>query len=102
MILTVVIANSRLKKREVDQMKTLVAGKTTTSKTDTASLIKGDEQEKRDVFARYVLGKDLTERLRDYIEQAGMDWDPARTSIYRCCSPYSDSMCSGMWSRAGR
>ena len=80
MILTVVIANSRLKKREVDQMKTLVSGKTTTSKSgDDTSLIKGEGSETRDVFAKYVLGKNLTEKLRDYIEQAGMDWDPART-----------------------
>ena len=79
MVLTVVIANNRLKKREVDQMKTLVAGKATTKKETDTSLIKEDDSEKRDVFARYVLGKDLTEKLRDYIEQAGMDWDPART-----------------------
>ena len=32
MVLTVVIANSRLKKREIDQMKTLVAGKSTSQK----------------------------------------------------------------------
>ncbi len=79
MVLTIVIANNRLKKREVDQMKTLVAGKATTKKEADTSLIKDDDSEKRDVFARYVLGKDLTEKLRDYIEQAGMDWDPART-----------------------
>ena len=79
MVITVVIANSRLKKREIDQMKTLVAGKSTSKKTDDTSLIKGEGSEKRDVFAQYVLGKDLTEKLRDYIEQAGMDWDPART-----------------------
>ena len=79
MVLTVVIANNRLKKREVDQMKTLVAGKAKTKKETDTSLIKEDDSEKRDVFARYVLGKDLTEKLRDYIEQAGMDWDPART-----------------------
>ena len=79
MVLTVVIANSRLKKREIDQMKTLVAGKSTSKKRDETSLIKGEGSEKRDVFAQYVLGKDLTEKLRDYIEQAGMDWDPART-----------------------
>ena len=79
MVLTIVIANNRLKKREVDQMKTLVACKATTKKEADTSLIKDDDSEKRDVFARYVLGKDLTEKLRDYIEQAGMDWDPART-----------------------
>ena len=79
MVLTVVVANSRLKKREVDQMKTLVAGKATTNKKTDTSLIKEEDSEKRDIFARYVLGKDMTEKLRDYIEQAGMDWDPART-----------------------
>ncbi len=79
MIFTVVIANSRLKKREVDQMKKLVEGKTTTKKADDTSLIKGDDSDKKDVFAQYLLGKNLTEKLRDYIEQAGMDWDPART-----------------------
>ena len=80
MVLTVVIANNRLKKREIDQMKTLVAGKSTSQKkADDTSLIKGEGSEKRDVFAQYVMGKDLTEKLRDYIEQAGMDWDPART-----------------------
>ena len=81
MILTVVIANNRLKKREVDQMKSLVAGKTTIKKADDTTLIKGEGTDNTDVFAKYVLGKNLTEKLRDYIEQAGLDWDPAR-SVY--------------------
>ena len=31
------------------------------------------------MFVQMFLGKKLNERLRDYIEQAGLDWDPART-----------------------
>ena len=34
---------------------------------------------KRQAVAQFVLGSNLTERLRSYIEQAGLDWDPART-----------------------
>ena len=78
-ILTVVIANNVMRKRDVDQMKDLVAGKAPREeKAATASLMKTDTKPKREVFARMVLGQDLNAKLRTFIEQAGVDWDPAR------------------------
>jgi len=80
MIITVVVANTVLKKRDVDQMKTLVSGRASQvgGKSDTP-LMKGKNESKREAVARFVLGSSMTEKLRSYIEQAGLDWDPART-----------------------
>ena len=80
MIITVVVANSVLRKRDVDQMKTLVSGRSPRmgAKGETP-LMKDKTVNKREAVARFVLGSSLTERLRSYIEQAGLDWDPART-----------------------
>ena len=80
MIITVVVANSVLRKRDVDQMKTLVSGRATPAgvKGETP-LMKDKAVNKRDAVAQLVLGSNLTEKLRSYIEQAGLDWDPART-----------------------
>ena len=80
MIITVVVANSVLRKRDVDQMKTLVSGRTTPAgvKGETP-LMKDKAVNKREAVAQFILGSNLTEKLRSYIEQAGLDWDPART-----------------------
>jgi tight adherence protein B len=43
------------------------------------TLIKSDASSARQAIARLFLGKNLNEKLRDYIEQGGLDWDPART-----------------------
>lgn len=78
-IFTVVIASNVMRKRDVDQMKDLVSGKAPQQpKEGAASLMKKDTKPKREVFARMVLGQDLNARLRTFIEQAGVDWDPAR------------------------
>ena len=41
--------------------------------------MKQKTESKREAVARFFLGSSLTEKLRNYIEQAGLDWDPART-----------------------
>ena len=80
MIITVVVANSVLRKRDVDQMKTLVSGKAIPAGVKgEAPLMKDKAVNKREAVAQFVLGLNLTEKLRSYIEQAGLDWDPART-----------------------
>lgn len=79
-IFTAVVATNVMRKRDVDQMKDLVSGKAPRPKAGagSASLMKTDKQPKREVFARMVLGQDLNQKLRNFIEQAGVDWDPAR------------------------
>lgn len=83
MVGAIVFANNFMRKREVDEMKDLVSGKTTKSKAKTSdgsgSLLKNEKLSPRDLIAQTFLGQNLNQRLRDYIEQAGMDWDPART-----------------------
>ena len=81
MVLTIFVANSMVRKRDIDQMKSLVSGKNAAGrKADSGpSLIKSETPTPREVVAQYFLGKNLNQKLRDYIEQAGMDWDPART-----------------------
>ena len=80
MIITVLVANSVLRKRDVEQMKTLVSGKVTQmGKKGETPLMKQKTESKREAVARFFLGSSLTEKLRTYIEQAGLDWDPART-----------------------
>jgi tight adherence protein B len=81
MTLAMVIANNVMRKRDIDQMKDLVSGKTsaTGAAADTPTLIKSDKITPRQMFAQMFLGKNMNEKLRDYIEQAGLDWDPART-----------------------
>jgi tight adherence protein B len=78
MVITIVVSNSVMRKRDLDQMKNLVSGKGVSSPTATA-LMKADTSISREKIARMVLGKDLNEKVRDYIEQAGLSWDPART-----------------------
>ena len=73
------IANNVMRKRDVDQMRDLVSGKQpTTDKATSASLMKTDSKPTREVVARALLGQDLNQKLRTFIEQAGVDWDPAR------------------------
>ena len=80
MIVTVLVANTVLRKRDVDQLKTLVSGRMTPmGKKGDTPLMKQDTENKREAVARFFLGSNLTEKLRTYIEQAGLDWDPART-----------------------
>ena len=83
MVGAIFFANNFMRKREVNEMKDLVSGKTKTKKNKTGeasgSLLKNEKLSPRDLIAQTFLGQNLNQRLRDYIEQAGMDWDPART-----------------------
>lgn len=83
MVGAIVFANNFMRKREVAEMKDLVSGKSTKKKKgsgeDSGSLLKDEKLGAREMLAQSFLGKDMNQRLRDYIEQAGMDWDPART-----------------------
>ena len=83
MVGAIVFANNLMRKREVNEMKDLVSGKTKKSKSKageaSGSLLKNEKLSPRDLIAQTFLGQNLNQRLRDYIEQAGMDWDPART-----------------------
>ena len=82
MVLTVVIANRAFRKRDVDQMKSIVTGRAQVEQgAETTPLMKKQRPASRDAVANVVLGKNLTERMRDYIEQAGLDWDPTRTIL---------------------
>ena len=80
MVLTGVIANRAFRRRDLDQMKSIVAGRAPVEQgAEATPLMKKQRPTSRDAVAHVVLGKKLTERMRDYIEQAGLDWDPART-----------------------
>ena len=80
MVLTAVIANRFFRRRDVEQMQSMVAGRAPAGQNaETTPLMKKETPASRDAVARVVLGKNLTEKMRDYIEQAGMDWDPTRT-----------------------
>ena len=80
MVLTAVMANRFFRRRDVEQMQSMVAGRDPAGRdAQTTPLMKKETPASRDAVARVVLGKNLTERMRDYIEQAGMDWDPTRT-----------------------
>ena len=80
MVLTAVIANRFFRRREVEQMQSMVAGRAPAGRNaETTPLMKKETPASRDAVAHVVLGKNLTEKMRDYIEQAGLDWDPTRT-----------------------
>ena len=80
MVLTVVIANRFFRRRGVEQMQSMVAGRAPAGRNaETTPLMKKETPASRDAVAHVVLGKNLTEKMRDYIEQAGLDWDPTRT-----------------------
>ena len=80
MVLTVVIANRFFRRRGVEQMQSMVAGRAPAGRNaETTPLMKKETPATRDAVAHVVLGKNLTEKMRDYIEQAGLDWDPTRT-----------------------
>ena len=79
-VFTIVLANNVMRKRDVDQMRDLVSGKDPAQvKAGQKSLMKEDAPPTRERVAKAVLGQSLNQRLRNFIEQAGVDWDPART-----------------------
>ena len=80
MVAVIMVANSVMRKKEVDQMKDLVSGKATQTNTSAGpSLIKAERPSAREMFSQLFLGKSLNGKVRDWIEQAGLSWDPART-----------------------
>jgi tight adherence protein B len=81
MVLVILFANNFLRNRDIDQMKTLVSGKAGKgAKGDgMPSLIRSETIDPRQMVTQFFLGKNLNQKLRNYIEQAGLDWDPART-----------------------
>ncbi|MBI3694338.1 MAG: type II secretion system F family protein [Acidobacteria bacterium] len=65
-------------KRDVDQIKDRLSGKQKTAKAlKQTQLIKASDTERRKL-AELLLGGDLKGRLRDYIEQGGLSWEPAQ------------------------
>jgi len=65
-------------KRDVDQIKDRLAGKNRAPKAlKQAQLIKDEETERRKL-GEMLLGERLKNRLRDYIEQGGLRWEPAQ------------------------
>ena len=80
MVVVGVIANRAFQKRDVEQMKSMVAGRAPLGGgAEPTPLMKQQRPAGREALAHAVLGKNLTEKMRDYIEQAGLDWDPTRT-----------------------
>jgi Flp pilus assembly protein TadB len=79
MVITIVVSNNVMRKRDIDQMKNLVSGKSMGQTTAATALMKADTPLSRERIAKMVLGHDLNEKVRDSIEQAGLAWDPART-----------------------
>ncbi len=79
MVITILVSNNVMRKRDIDQMKNLVSGRAIGQTQTKTALMKADTSLSREKIARMVLGQDLNEKVRDYIEQAGLSWDPART-----------------------
>ena len=81
-VLTAVILYRVMRRRDVDQMRDLVSGKVVSSpESGAAVLVKPEASSGRERVARMVVGKASIEKLRDFIEQAGLEWDPARTVL---------------------
>jgi tight adherence protein B len=82
MILVILVSNRMMRNRDINEMKNLVSGKGQAGQAGDAagpSLIKSEVQTAKQLMAQMFLGKNFVQKLRDYIEQAGLDWDPART-----------------------
>ncbi len=79
MVITIVVSNNVMRKRDIDQMKNLVSGRAMGQTQTKTALMKADTSLSREKIAKMVLGSNLNEKVRDYIEQAGLAWDPART-----------------------
>jgi len=65
-------------KREVDQIKDRLTGKAKVAKAlKQTQLIKNDEPSRKKL-GEWLLGGNLQNRLRGYIEQGGLNWEPAQ------------------------
>ena len=77
------VVNSMMRKRDFDQVKALVVGRVPRKKSAkggiSKELFKSNKLTTKQQMAQMFLGKDLNQKLRDFLEQAGLDWDPART-----------------------
>ena len=83
MVLTIVLLYRTMRKRDVDQMRDLVSGTAVAPKgaSSPTVLVKSKTPSGRDRIASMMLGQELIEKIRNFIEQAGLDWDPARTVL---------------------
>ncbi len=83
MVLTILLLNRAMRKRDVSQMRDLVSGKVIARKGagEPTVLVKSDVTSGRERVARMMVGRELIEKIRNFIEQAGLDWDPARTVL---------------------
>ena len=83
MVLTILLLNRAMRKRDVSQMRDLVSGKAIARKGagEPTVLVKSDVTPGRERVARMMVGRELIEKIRNFIEQAGLDWDPARTVL---------------------
>ncbi len=78
------VVNSMMRKRDVEQVKDLVVGKALKKKKkskdgESKELFKSNVLTTKQRLAQTFLGKNLNQKLRDLLDQAGLDWDPART-----------------------
>ncbi len=72
------LATRTMHRRDVDQIKDRLAGKVRLPKAlKQTQLIKSDEPE-RGKLAQWLMGGHLQQRLREYIEQGGMQFEPAQ------------------------
>jgi tight adherence protein B len=72
------IMSRTMHKRDVAQIKDRLTGKAKTPKAlKQTQLIKAESGEKKNLV-QMLMGGDFQQRLRDYIEQGGLNWEPAR------------------------
>jgi tight adherence protein B len=77
-VLFALVFSRTMHRRDVDQIKDRVTGKVRTAKAlKQTQLIKAEGTEKKRL-ADWVLGVDLQGRLRSYIEQGGLQWEPSQ------------------------
>lgn len=77
-IVFALVFSRSMHKRDVDQIKDRLTGKVKTPKAlKQTQLIKNEGGEKRSLADR-LLGADLQTKLRTYIEQGGLAWEPAQ------------------------
>jgi tight adherence protein B len=86
-VLFVTVFSRSMHKRDVEQIKDRVTGKVRTAKAlKQTQLIKAEDSEKKKL-ASMLLGGDLEGRLRTYLEQGGLPWEPAQlvhASLFLC------------------
>jgi tight adherence protein B len=72
------VVSRSMHKRDVDEIKDRLSGRVRTAKAlKQTQLIKSEGLERRK-FAEILLGGDLKTKLKDYIEQGGLKWEPSQ------------------------